>query len=152
MNGWLKRGGALFAALALLAAAPAAAQVPDPYARELAHKLAQAEQVLSESGYSRAAGPFAGGLAPRESRTYTVTLRAGLDYRVIGVCDSRCGDIDLRLYDPSHNQIAQDVLDDNIPVLQVRPASTGGYQIEVDMYRCSAAPSPCWYAFNVYSR
>jgi hypothetical protein len=152
MNGWGKRAGGALVALALLAGFPAAAQVPDPFSRELAHKLAQAEQILNQSGYSRAAGPFAGGLRPRQARRYTVTLRAGLDYRIVGVCDSRCGDIDLHLYDSAANEIAQDVLDDNIPVLQVRPASTGAYQIEVDMYRCAAAPDPCWYAFNVYSR
>ncbi len=100
----------------------------------------------------RAAGPFSGGLAPQQSRRYTLTLRAGQDYRVIAVCDSRCGDIDLRLYDARGNQVAQDTLNDNVPTLAIRPLATGPHVIEIDMYQCTAAPDPCWYALNVYTR
>lgn len=128
---------------------PAAAQVPQPYADELLQRLAEAEHV-DEMDFARAAGPFSGGLAPQQSRRYTITLRAGRDYRIFGVCDSRCSDIDLRLYDPSGAEIAEDTVSDSVPLLRVRPFVTGPHVVEVDMYRCSAAP--CWYAFNVYSR
>jgi hypothetical protein len=137
------------AALALLAA-PAAAQVPDPFARELAQRLARAETLLTENGYARAAGPFAGGLNERQGRRFTVMLRAGQDYRIVGVCESRCRDLDLRLLDANDALVAQDVLDDSVPVIHVRPNATGNYAIEVLMVRCAAAP--CWFAFNVYSR
>lgn len=138
-----------FVALALLAS-PASAQVPDPFARDLAQQLARAENVLSQEGYGRAAGPFAGGLSQRNSRRYNVTLRAGQDYRIVGVCDSRCGDIDLRVFDQNNAVIAQDLLDDRVPVVQVRPRVTGQYGIELSMYACGA--QPCWYAVNVYAR
>lgn len=146
---WVKRG-AVAAAMLLLLGAPAAAQVPDPYARELASQLAQAETILSDNGFSRAAGPFAGGLGQRLNRRFQVTMRAGQDYRVLGVCDSRCRDLDLRLYDMNGALVSQDVLTDDVPVLQVRPRTTGVHTIEVAMFHCAA--TPCYFAFNVYSR
>jgi len=149
MASWAKKTAAALAALALLAA-PAAAQVPDPFARELAQKLARAELILSDDGYARAAGPFAGGLREGEGRRFTVTLRAGQDYRIVGVCDNRCRDLDLRLHDPNARMVAEDVLEDAAPIIHVRPYATGQYAIEAIMHGCSAAP--CWFAFNVYSR
>lgn len=137
------------AALVLLAS-PASAQVPDPHARDLARKLAHAEVVLSENGYARAAGPFAGGLEQTQAHRRSIMLRQGQEYRIVGVCDERCPDLDMRLYDPNGQLIAQDVLVDDVPVIHVRPGFTGAHAIEVAMVRCSSAP--CWYAFNVYSR
>ncbi|HYD72351.1 MAG TPA: hypothetical protein VEF55_04390 [Candidatus Binatia bacterium] len=137
------------AALAVLAGT-AEAQVPDPFARELAQRLTRAETLLTENGYARAAGPFAGGMPERRARRYTVMLRAGQDYRIVGVCDRRCSDLNLRLFAASNQLIAQDVLRDAVPVIHVRPVATGNYDIEVIMERCDDAP--CWFAFNVYSR
>ncbi|MFZ2032070.1 MAG: hypothetical protein WAU68_17290 [Vitreimonas sp.] len=152
MRGRVKRACAAIAALAILAGLPAAAQVPPQFQRELSQRLAEAGRAVSEGGYLKAAGPFAGGLSPQQSRRYPLTLRAGQDYRVIAVCDSRCGDIDLRLYDVNGTQVAQDVLNDNVPTLAIRPSATGPHTIEIDMYQCTAAPDPCWYALNVYTR
>lgn len=149
MSSWVKRAGAALAALALMAL-PAAAQVPDPFARELAQRLTHGEELLSSNGYSRAAGPFPGGLSERGARRYTVMLRAGQDYRILGVCDSRCRDLDLRVFGPRGDLIEQDLLDDAVPVVHIRPLVTGNYEIEALMQRCGAPT--CWYAFNVYSR
>lgn len=149
MGSWVKMALGGLAALTLLAG-PAAAQVPDPFARDLAQKLSRAEVLLTENGYARAAGPFAGGLSQRESRRFNLTLRAGQDYRIVGVCDERCVDLDMRLFGPNERLVAQDVLDDRVPVIHVRPTLTGQYGIEAAMVRCNA--QPCYYAFNVYSR
>jgi hypothetical protein len=149
MGSWAKRAAAALAVFTLTAL-PAVAQVPSPFARELAGKLARAEGRLTENGYARAAGPFPGALSSGETRRQTVMLRAGQDYRVVGVCDRNCGNFDIRVFDPNNRLIAQDVLQDNIPVVHVVPALTGQYSIEPAMARCNA--EQCWYAFNVYSR
>jgi len=149
MVSWLKNAAAGLAVLAALTGT-ASAQVPDPFARELAQRLSRAELPLTENGYARAAGPFAGGLPADRARRFTVMLRAGQDYRIVGVCDGRCADLDLRLFTANNQLIAQDVLDDAIPVIHVRPIATGNYDIEAVMARCTEAP--CWFAFNVYSR
>ncbi len=130
--------------------APAAAQVPDPFSRQLAQQLARAQEFLGQRGYSRAAGRFAGGLAAGETRRFQVTLRAGQDYQIVGVCDDRCGDLDMRLYDPNMNVLRADTLDDRIPLLDARVRATGIHFVEVSMYRCDDAP--CYFAFNVYAR
>ena len=149
MLSWVKKAAAGLAALAILAGS-AQAQVPDPDARELAQRLTRAEALLTENGYARAAGPFAGGLPERRARRYTVMLRAGQDYRIVGVCESRCGNLDLRLLAANNQLIAQDVLRDAVPVIHVRPVATGNYDIQAIMTQCNEAP--CWFAFNVYSR
>lgn len=149
MASWVKNAAAGLAALAVMAGT-AAAQVPDPFARELAQRLARAEVVLTESAYARAAGPFAGGLREGQVQRFAVTLRAGQDYRIVGVCEQRCGDFDLRLFAPNGQLIAQDVLADAVPVIHVRPPMTGRYEIEAVMAQCRA--QPCWFAFNVYAR
>jgi hypothetical protein len=149
MLSWVKKAAAGLAALAFLAGS-AQAQVPDPFARELAQRLTRAEALLTENGYARAAGPFAGGMPERRARRFTVMLRAGQDYRIVGVCDGRCGDLNLRLFAANEQLIAQDVLRDAVPVIHVRPLATGNYDIEAIMAQCDQAP--CWFAFNVYSR
>lgn len=139
------------AALALLcAAAPAAAQVPDPYARQLARQLTQVDEVQSRYAFSRAAGPFAGALAEGQGQRFVVTLRAGQPYRVVGVCDNRCGDLDLRLFDRNGELITQDLAPDRTPMLDINPRTTGGYAIEASVAQCANAP--CYFAFNVYAR
>lgn len=148
MSSWLKNA-VMAVFLAVTLASPASAQVPDPYARELAQQLARVEHLLNDNGYQRAAGPFAGGLAARQGRRFPVTLRAGQDYRIVGVCDRRCGDLDLRLYDSANALIGQDVLEDDTPILHVRPTMTGQYWIEAIVYSCTG--DRCFFAFNVYS-
>ncbi len=138
------------AALLLSLTSPAAAQVPDPYARELAHQLAEAETAPGHSGYMRVAGPFASALPARMNHRIQVTLRAGQEYRVVGVCDARCGAIDLRVLDPDDQVLAENALNGRTAVTSVRPSYTGPHTIEVVMLRC--AGSPCYFAFNVYAR
>lgn len=149
MGSWAKRAAAALAVFALTAA-PATAQVPDAFARELAGKLARAEGLLTQNGYARAAGPFPGALADGQSRRQTLMLRAGQDYRVVGVCDERCGDFNIQVFDPNDRLVARDVLADAVPVVHVVPNVTGQFTIEPMMARCGA--EQCWYAFNVYSR
>lgn len=136
-------------AVALLAS-PASAQVPAPYARELAAKLGEADQLVAREGYFRAAGPFAGGLAAGATGRHMVTLRAGQAYRLVAVCDDRCADLDLRVRDVSGAEIAEDHAANAVPVLDLRPLVSGSYAIEAEMARCGA--DLCWYALNIYTR
>ena len=144
------RAFAAACALLLMVSAPASAQVPDPFARELAQALTRVDGVVYPQGFSRAAGPFPGSLSQGQSRRVPLMLRAGQTYSVVGVCDRRCGDFDLRLYDPNGALVTQDVHNDAEPELVVNLRVTGTYQIEALMSRCAVAT--CFYAFNIYSR
>lgn len=138
----------MIAALALLTAPASAQIVPDLYGRDLTQSLDAAE--ANDNAYARAAGPLVGSLPAGQARPITLTLRAGQDYRLVGVCDRRCGDLDLRLRDPRGSDIAADVRPDDRPVLVVRPTVTGTHTILVGMIECSAPE--CWFAVNVYAR
>ena len=141
---------AIALAAMLLAGGTALAQVPREYAAQLAQGLARAEIELGHQGFTRAAGPFAGALAVRGVSQAPVTLRSGQEYRIIGVCDADCDDLDLRLLDGAGAVIAQDVAPNDLPQLIVRPRMTGPYVIETQMARCANAP--CYFAVNVYVR
>jgi hypothetical protein len=136
--------------LAALAGAAMAQGVPDPWAGQLAAQLARAERAFTGQGYSRVAGPFSGSLPRGGSRRFNITLRAGGDYRVVGVCDNDCRDLDMRIFDQNANLIAENTDRDDMPIVTSQPRWTGPFAVEVTMYHCAAAP--CYFAFNVYGR
>lgn len=137
-------------ALAAFAIAPAAAQIPDPFARQLAQSLIYVDQAQAQFTFSRAAGPFGGGVGQGEGQRFAVTLRAGQAYRVAGVCDARCGDMDLRVFDANGALVAEDIAPNRTPIVDLNPAFTGSYAIEASIAQCAAAT--CYFAFNVYAR
>ena len=138
-------------ALAAFAIAPAAAQIPDPYARQLAQALSYVDQAQAQQfGFSRAAGPFGGGVGQGEGQRFAVTLRANQPYRIAGVCDARCGDMDLRVFDANGALVAQDIAPNRAPIVDLNPAFTGGYAIEASIAQCATAT--CYFAFNIYAR
>jgi hypothetical protein len=139
------------AALALcLLSAPAGAQVPDPFARQLAGRLEHAERQFRESGFTKLAGPIAGALGEGGAARFPFTLRAGRPYVVVGVCEQRCADLDLSLADPGQQVVSQDAIGDAAPFLGIVPARTETFTLTVVMTRC-AAPA-CYFAFTVHGK
>ncbi len=145
---WRRLAAGLMAGWLMLA--PAAAQVPDPFARQLAQKLANAEGAFSGSGFVLGAGPFAASLSEAETARLTLTLRAGEIYRLVGVCDADCGAPELSLRSGDSAPIARAAPTPDATVLDLRVPFTGAYQVEITLPRC--AVRQCWYAVNVYSR
>jgi hypothetical protein len=134
-------------------AAPAPAPQPGngaQYAQQLQAQIAVAEQALGTQGFRQIAGPFSGGLPQGQNQSFPVTLEQGGDYRIIGVCDSDCSDLDLSLRDQNNNVVQQDALADDHPVLQSQPAWTGPFMLDVTMYQCTRAP--CFFTVVVYAR
>jgi hypothetical protein len=144
---WRRLPAGLMAVWLILA--PAAAQVPDPFARQLAQKLARAESAFSGSGFVRGAGPFAASLSEGQTARLTLTLRAGEIYRLVGVCDLGCGAPELSVRGEG-TTIARAPPSAQETVLDLRVPFTGAYEVEVALPRCAARA--CWYAVNVYSR
>jgi hypothetical protein len=79
-----------------------------------------------------------------------VTLEAGGDYRIIGVCDNDCGDLDLILYDQANAPVSQDQAVDATPVVAAAPQTSGAYTVQAVMHQC--AVQPCYYALVLYER
>jgi hypothetical protein len=149
MGAWKTSIAAALAGLLLLGGV-AQAQVPDPFARDLAQNLARVDAAVSNDGFMRAAGPFAGGITRADPRRVTLSLRAGQDYLVVGVCDARCGGLDLTLAGPGGAPSARGAPQHGASMMRVRVGFTGPYEVGLDAPRC--VDTPCWYAVNVYSR
>lgn len=90
---------------------------------------------------------FTGALNQGASATHMVNLNAGMSYMIVAGCDVDCSDIDMQIYDENGNMIDEDVLDDDVPVLEVTPIRNAQFRLEIGMYACSIAP--CGYQINV---
>lgn len=81
---------------------------------------------------------------------YSFTLQTGSRYKIVGVCDNDCSDMDMTLRDGNRNLISRDTSSDSLPIVEVNPRWTGKFHLNVKMYSCSV--SPCAYAFAVLER
>jgi hypothetical protein len=133
-----------------LLSTPASAQVPDTYARQLASQLVVVEQAAAQDGYRRALGPISGSADQGGFGDHVITLQANVTYQIVGVCDNDCRDVDIRLYDEDNILIDEDLLNDDLPIVEVTPIWTGPFRVRVIMANCRV--EPCYYAFNVYGR
>ena len=77
-------------------------------------------------------------------------LDGGTQYMLVGVCDQDCSDMDLVIYDPNGNEVDNDLLDDDNPVLQLAPRNDGRYRVKVSIPACSA--NPCRYGVGVWAK
>jgi hypothetical protein len=73
-------------------------------------------------------------------RDFVVTLIAGVNYKIAGVCDNDCPDLDIKLLDQNGNTLASDALTDSLPIVDFRPTRGGAYRVRMVMYDCNNAP------------
>lgn len=103
-------------------------------------RLTLLEHDLRSMGFSRIGNDRRGALPTGETLTLPVPLQEGLEYRMTGVCDQDCWDLDLVLLDPSGEEVDSDLLEDDIPILAVVADTTADYQIQVVMVACDVEP------------
>ncbi|MES1201854.1 MAG: toll/interleukin-1 receptor domain-containing protein [Pseudomonadota bacterium] len=108
------------------------------------------QQSLANQGYQLIGQPQSGGLAQGQTWNMPVQLVPGVEYRLIGVCDRDCSDLDLVLHDQSGAILAQDTETNDHPQLAAQTPYAGNFVIEVRMYNCSVPP--CYYAIALYGR
>lgn len=147
MGSWVQKAAAALIALALVAAPTASAQDLRDY---LTQQLDNQEPNNAERGFAHAVGPLAGALADSRAAQLPLTLRAGQEIRIVGVCDESCNDLDIRVLDPRGEIVAQDVRGNDHPVVDLRAEMFGQHTIEVGMIDCNAPR--CRFAVNVYTR
>lgn len=117
----------------------------------LLQQLQQAEAQFAQQGYQPVGQPVSGMLPTGQNWNTSAQLVVGYDYRLIGVCDQNCTDLDLALYDQNGTIVAQDQSADAHPVVGGVPAYTGGFTIQAHMFACNA-PQGCYYALALYGR
>lgn len=81
---------------------------------------------------------------------WPVYLSTGSTYRIVGVCDNDCSDVDLSLEDSDRVVLASDVLKDDVPIINFAPSTSATYWIRPTMVTCSV--NPCGYGIAVFVR
>ncbi len=110
----------------------------------------RADYHRTNNGYSRVDGVTKVGLLKNgESTTLDVTLNLDRSYRLVGVCDQQCSDMDMKLYNGSGALVDEDTSNDDIPLVDVSPRSSGSYTMKVTMADCSNATYGCYYGVTL---
>ena len=138
----------LFAAVAMLAVS-APLEAADP-GRVVGGQLDHVRSEMRGSGYRETHDQTIGSLRSGAHERFEVSLREGTSYRIIGVCDEDCDDLDIVLYDENGNEIDSDREDDSIPIVEVSPRWDGKFEVRVNMASCEIAP--CQYGVVVMGR
>ncbi len=130
----------------LLATAPRDAEA-QTYAVTVWNQLNAQYNRLSGDGYS-SSKYIIGRLKSSESESWNITLYAGNNYQITGVCDGDCKDIDLALLDSNRKELVNDTSADDVPVMSYNIRTTGVYTVKVTMYSCSQ--DPCYFGLGVF--
>ncbi|MEL6804485.1 MAG: hypothetical protein AAFO91_11980, partial [Bacteroidota bacterium] len=89
-------------------------------------------------------------LSDDETEHHGLKLIAGRTYRIIGVCDQDCEDLDLFLYgdETVESLLESDQMTDNFPIINFTPTETKVYRIKMGMYTCTI--EPCQVGVDVF--
>jgi hypothetical protein len=115
---------------------------------DMGSRLTLASAELTSAGFTQFEGERRGSLSTDQTVELPVTLQEGSEYRMIGVCDMDCLDLDLALLDPGGAEVASDFMEDALPILVHRPDTTGEYRVEVIMVACGI--EPCAFRLATY--
>jgi len=105
---------------------------------------------LEGEGFTEVGSPEAGSLDADQEMRFPLALAASVEYRLAGVCDNDCDDLDLILYGPAGEEVASDLLVDAVPMLTLTPTSTGTYRLAVVMVGCRIGP--CGFMVGIFAK
>jgi hypothetical protein len=117
---------------------------------DMAARLTLFGAELMSMGFTEIGDEKRGSLNTDQIITLPVTLQEGWEYRIAGVCDRDCFDLDLVLNDPGGASVASDLFEDALPILAHAPDTTGEHQVEVIMVACDV--EPCAYRIATYAK
>lgn len=89
-------------------------------------------------------------LQPGQTHNWTLALKRGVDYRIIGACDNECENLDMELVDARGRVVEADTLEDSFPVINITPGADITYTARIKMITCTIAP--CYTAARVYTK
>lgn len=72
-------------------------------------------------------------------KVWEVQLVRGVEYQVVGVCDSDCKNVDLEVFDTAGASIGADTLVDDFPRAQFRASQSGPHTVKVWLRDCNSA-------------
>ena len=114
----------------------------------IAAQMALAESTSEKAGYTRSNHKREfDKLNSGETDSFSVNLRQGYQYKIMGVCDKDCKDLDFKLFDDNGNQVSSDSSADSMPIVDVAPKWSATFKLQVNMYSCTR--NPCFYGLTV---
>jgi hypothetical protein len=146
----MKRTLLVVLALAALPFASAPASAQNDWLAVVRRQLTAAGRSYADHGFTLSHDISTGSLDQGATQDLTLTLDAGTEYQILGVCDQDCSDVDLTLFDAAGNEVDSDILTDDAPIVSVSPRRTGRYRVRVSMATCSS--EPCYFGVGVYSK
>ena len=117
---------------------------------DMAGRLTLVGADLMSLGFDKSGKENRGSLLSDQAINVPVTLVGGMEYRMVGVCDQDCFDLDLALLDPNGVEATSDFLEDALPILAFVADSTMDYQMEVIMVAC--AVEPCAFRIATFTK
>lgn len=115
--------------------------------RQVDARITQAAATLQGRAYRLAGLVGRGTLNTGESATFSITLPAGTESALTGVCDDDCADLDLSLSTHGYDIDAARG-GGNAPIVRATPATPTTYTFTVHMASCHV--NPCWFAVAVF--
>ncbi|HEX4575338.1 MAG TPA: hypothetical protein VH158_09415 [Gemmatimonadales bacterium] len=134
-------------ALFALLVAPVLVRAQNPWERQVVDYVQRTATALRRQGLEPTGAPRVGPMLVDESAWFSVTLRAGVSYAIVGACDNDCSGLDLALYSDAHNEVEAE-RGSAVPMVKVTPRETLQYRVKVTLTGCRL--SPCWYGIGVY--
>lgn len=126
-----------------------AAQAANPWEQQVRQQLVYATLAL-DLGYEiePSHAPY---MAQLNNNTYVdvpYTLEAGVSYVFLGVCDSDCSGLQLRLYDGYWHLVSQFTTRGGYPYVATSVGQSGVFYLRITMRECRI--NPCWLGVGAY--
>lgn len=81
------------------------------------------------------------------SDSWTFTLPGGNSYKIIGVCDNDCDDLDIKVSEGDRT-VAEDILDDDVPIVNFSAKNETRFVVKVTMASCKS--EPCFFGIGIF--
>jgi hypothetical protein len=114
--------------------------------RQVDARITQAGATLRGRAYRLTGVAGRGTLNTGESATFSITLPAGAESALTGVCDDDCADLDLSLSTNGYDVDAAH--GGNAPIVRVTPAALTSFTVTVRMGECRV--NPCSFGIAVF--
>ena len=130
-----------------MAVAPVSASIAATPGQDAVQQLFdKATEVFKDKGFTPTGWQQRGELKQGGEASFTVSLKGGTQYSIVGACDTDCSNFDSYITDSKGNLVDSDVEDDDFPIVSV--AASGTYTLRVVMKACSSAP--CAYGVKAF--
>jgi hypothetical protein len=145
--------GAAMAALVCLIVWPLAMRAqrrsPSAWEAQVRGKLAAASLLLRFVDAHLTYDPYIGSLDEDDYFDVRVTLRKGVRYMLLGVCDDDCANLNMKLCDEQGNYVGKHTAPGSTADLEIIPEQTQKFHVLMIMKECD--DEPCYYGLGVYN-